>query len=202
MPPFFSPENFLVENVDGDPIKDPLYILRDTYRSSSEPQSEFKYFVDRILSAVSPKVYGFRRKRRKTQISKIFSATDEAFALLFLLNEHHCWVRDTVGGSTRTRKKFTDSKVGSQQGWSDDGLFVYEYLVKEITKRRKSIESQKMERSLIQKYNIESGLDPDGQHDKENRQQELNAGARRKWDPHESIDKDSDVWKVMIGIIE
>eukprot|EP00536_Pseudo-nitzschia_multiseries_P003287 jgi/Psemu1/7368/gm1.7368_g len=93
---------------------------------------ELQYFMERILGAVSPKQTDFKRKSLRTTISNIFTPSDEAFALLFLYKDDNLWLNITKG--TRSRKKFTDSKSGNKEGWSDKGQDLYQYILSEIEK--------------------------------------------------------------------
>ena len=102
--------------------------MHEDYRQKNSP--EFKYFMKRILGAVSPKQTDFKRKSVRMTISNIFTPSDEAFALLFLYNDYDSWINTTKG--TRLRKKFTDGKSGNKEGWSNEGQDLYEYLVSEL----------------------------------------------------------------------
>ena len=202
LPDDFSPSCFFEELVECDKDQESGFKLRESYRGSPEVEDNFRCFVDRILASVNPKLCGFRRRRLTRPISEIFTASDEALALLFLLNEHHCWVKDTQGGKTRTKKKFTDSKNGGQQGWSDRAHYLFEYLVKEIEIRRENTASVTMEKNLMRRYKIENGEDPDGNHQR-NKENQCNGPPsqtkKRKRDVHATIDKNSPLWKLMTG---
>eukprot|EP00536_Pseudo-nitzschia_multiseries_P016374 jgi/Psemu1/45981/gm1.45981_g len=100
-----------------------VVLITDTGNKKS---LEFQYFMKRILGAVSPKQTDFKRKLFRTTVSNIFTQSNEAFALIFLYNNYGSWLNTTKG--TRKRKKFTDSKLGNMEGWSDGGQDLSKYL--------------------------------------------------------------------------
>ena len=64
------------------------YLSPHYRRQQSE---EFKYFYNRILSAINPQITMWDKVKGLEPLSEIFSVTDEAFALVMLFNELHCW---------------------------------------------------------------------------------------------------------------
>ena len=56
-----------------------------------QQSEEFKYFYNRILSAINPQIMMWDKVKGLEPLSEIFSVTDEAFALVMLFNELHCW---------------------------------------------------------------------------------------------------------------
>eukprot|EP00536_Pseudo-nitzschia_multiseries_P011328 jgi/Psemu1/28554/gm1.28554_g len=129
------------------------YQLHKDYRQKSSP--EFKYFMKRILGAVSPKQTNFKRKSVRMTVSNIFTPSDEAFALLFLYNHYDSWLNTTKG--TRLRKKFTDGKSGNKEGWSNEGQELYKYLVSELEEQREEQQSKELETELLEMYQKQNG---------------------------------------------
>eukprot|EP00536_Pseudo-nitzschia_multiseries_P016729 jgi/Psemu1/47510/gm1.47510_g len=82
------------------------YQLHKDYWRKNSP--EFKYFMKRILGAVSPKQTDFKRKSVRMTVSNIFTPSNEAFALLFLYNDYDSWLNTTKG--TRLKKNSLTSK--------------------------------------------------------------------------------------------
>ena len=74
---------------------------------------EFEYFIKNLLSRVQLKQTRFRMLQGHHPISQLFTASDEAFALIILDNELHAWdqqieMRKGPGGrksDLRIRKK-------------------------------------------------------------------------------------------------
>eukprot|EP00536_Pseudo-nitzschia_multiseries_P000375 jgi/Psemu1/831/gm1.831_g len=118
--------------------------LDEDYRRKNSP--EFQCFFKRILGAVSPKQTDFKRKSLQTTISNIFTLSNEAFVLLSLCNNYELWLNTTKG--TRKRKKFTDSKLGMNEGWSDKGQELYAYKDKENRKEKRQKQTYDMMETL------------------------------------------------------
>eukprot|EP00536_Pseudo-nitzschia_multiseries_P014781 jgi/Psemu1/40145/gm1.40145_g len=88
-------------------------------------------------------------------VRNIYTPSDETFALLFLYKDYDSWLNTLKG--TRKRKKFTDSKSGNKEGWSDKGQDLYEYLVSEIEKQREEQQSKDLEIELLKIYQKQNG---------------------------------------------
>lgn len=116
----------------------------------------------------------FRELKTKKELSNIFTSMDEAWALLVLLNEHHLWDWDlqnpptkkpnddddiSLGGAHRKKKprgraskpsgapkkKFTDWKRGSSDGWGDMGRDAFAQILDLVEARRAEDSSQEWE---------------------------------------------------------
>ena len=145
---------------NGEEKGDERYTLHPEYRKKTS--DEFKYFVRAILTAVNGKNCDFKRLNKRRSINDIFTVSDEAFALLMLRNEYHCWKqayekgKNNDGRPTRGRKLFTSSKIGSKEGMTPEGRFLYQRLVSEVEELRKSRESHNVEKEMLTFY-IDSG---------------------------------------------
>ena len=162
--------------------------MNQEYRRKNTP--EFEYFMRRVLGAVSPKQNDFKIKKHKSTISEIFSATDEAFALLFLFNDYESW--NNSGNGKKTQKRFTDSRVGSKEGWSLEGRMLFIKLVKEITKRRAEESSRTIETALMAHYRESVGEDREERERKRRKlqEEEMKFDVTEVWDA--SIFKDAE----------
>ena len=60
-------------------------------RFSVNRMPEFECFIKTLLSKVQPKRTRHKRLRGQEPISKCFTASDEAFALIVLDNKLHVW---------------------------------------------------------------------------------------------------------------
>ena len=120
----------------------------------------FVYFVDRILTSVNSRVNDYSPKVRKAvELSKVFTVTDEAFALITLENYYERWVRmleagkndadeDSEGGGVLLDKttqrthdwfsaKYTSSQRGKQaMGWNVEGVARFTELAGMVKTRR------------------------------------------------------------------
>ena len=133
--------------------------LHKDYRNSDEATPEFRYFAERILAAVDPRRNKFKDKKGMKPLREIYTVTDEAFGLLILLNELHCWeaVADKEPGAKFVRKKFCDAKSGSKNGWSEKGLRVYNRICKNLRTRRCEEQSIRLESNMYKAYSREFG---------------------------------------------
>ena len=118
-------------------------LLHPSYRRykdismNSKEFREFKYFLD-LLQKTNPRRHRFHQ-RQHVLISEVFTASDEAFALMVLFNEHGVWVdqremakEGKKGNALHLAKRFCDGKSGNKDGWSRVGLGVYKRLLKEV----------------------------------------------------------------------
>ena len=120
-------------------------VLHPQYRAYSDADnSEFYYFVTRILSSVNARNNDFNGNKRGTEnlLSEIFSVEDEAFALLMLYNELHVWesgLKKKKDGSVKMeQKRFCDAKSGRRIGWALEGKVLFYKLCAEIKDLRRN----------------------------------------------------------------
>ena len=73
-------------------------------------------------------------------MSDIYTVSDEAFGLVILLNELHCWEEKAnekeTGVIGKTQKTFVNGKSGNKQGWNIKGINIYNRICKNLHKRR------------------------------------------------------------------
>lgn len=126
---------------------------------SDEATPEFRYFVERILPAISPSRNRFKDRKGKTKLSEIFTISDEAFGLVMLLNEFHCWeeAAEKLPGERYAKKKFCDARSGNKIGWSEKGTKVYNRICKNLRSRRNKDESVRLENNMYKEYSRENG---------------------------------------------
>ena len=140
--------------VSLEPDSEMWHVHKD-YRQSEEPTPEFKYFVERILTAIQPPRNKFNDRKGKKKLSEIYTVTDEAFGLVILLNELHCWEEcaERKEASDRYgRKRFCDGRSGNKKGWKNWGLIIYNRLCKNVQRRRQMKESIEMEKNMYKEY--------------------------------------------------
>ena len=70
--------------------------------TEEDQQAAFVWFVENILAKISSTRTKFIDHRTDKLVSNIFSAEDEAWALLILKNEYKVWVWDENHPATRT----------------------------------------------------------------------------------------------------
>ena len=131
----------LVNNTEAKALLHPSYRRYKDISMNSDQFREFKYFLD-LLQKTNPRRHRFHQ-RQHVLISEVFTASDEAFALMVLFNEHGVWVdqremakEGKKGNALHLAKRFCDGKSGNKDGWSRVGLGVYKQLLKEVIERR------------------------------------------------------------------
>lgn len=129
----------------------------------------FLYFADRILPSMNAEVTNFRGERRcDIKISKIFTVTDEAYALLMVENYFERWVDiakskksnaegedSQESGIERSSKrkvgaKYTKSANGNiHAGWEEEGIKRFNDIANIIQRQRNdNIRNDKLEDAL------------------------------------------------------
>ena len=101
----------------------------------------------------------WRYKSYNTNISDIFSESDEGLCILILENNAQDFLSILSTGSTLSRKesktKYTKSKGVTQakfKGWNSRGIKRYNFLVRNLKKNRATVRSKELEERLKDKY--------------------------------------------------
>ena len=125
---------------------------------------ECECFITHLLSRVRPQKTKFNKSKENQVVSKCFTPSNKAFALIVLDNELHVWdaqlekkgngtTEKQKGSSLRTVKRHTDGNSGKKigtSGWKKVGLKKYNELVKEIKKNRQRFwEDEKKYRDMF-----------------------------------------------------
>ena len=131
---------------DREPILHPNY--------QREASVEFEYFVENILERVRPRRTKYKQQKGTNLISEIFTATDEAFALFVLYNEHHVWLEQDKlmkegkkGSELHLEKRFVNGRSGDKDGLPLKAMRFFIKLTKEVRTRRN--ETKDMERMFM-----------------------------------------------------
>ena len=133
-------------------------ILDPKYRKYNECKNEeFDYFTRQILAVSNPNVNKYKERKYKDLISDIYTVADEAFGLLIIYNKCHVWRKQDKqikrGESvTRERKRFCDGKSGNRQGWTSEGIKLYNSLCKQVNVRRNETKNEEL---MIRKRFVE-----------------------------------------------
>ena len=134
-------------------------ILSPVYRRYKDGKNEeFDYFIDRIMAAMYPRIgRQFSEKKDRCLISDVYTVHDKAYALLVIYNEIDVWNMQATkmesgkkGTNIRKRKKFCDGTSGNRQGWTRQGLNMYNRLCRELAERRE--ESKEMEMKFRERF--------------------------------------------------
>ena len=154
-----------------------------------DQQAAFVWFVENILAKISSTRTKFFTYRTDVLVSEIFSAEDEAWALLILINEYRVWLWDENHPASQAetdneslqsknnkkkprgragkpkgapRKVYTSSKSGKKNrechGWPEEGVELYNALVKEVRKRRNTPESIVWEKQYMNKMKLDRAI--------------------------------------------
>jgi hypothetical protein len=151
-------------------------LLVDSYRNEDMTEQEFDvfgYFATRILVNVNAINTKYEKLKYTKLLSECFTYTDEAFALLVLINYEERWrsqysnlVRfpDVSSGERKNRTfqaSYTSATEGSRRGqsWSKEGLEKFNYLCHMIRRKRDhEISGQRMEVQLRHRCRQEGNL--------------------------------------------
>ena len=141
--------------------------LDPKYRKYNEGKNEeFDYFTRQILAVSNPNVNKYKERKYKDLISDIYTVADEAFGLLIIYNECHVWRKQDKqikrGESvTRERKRFCDGKSGNRQGWTAEGIKLFNSLCKQVSIRRNETKNEELmirNRFVEEKKKTENGI--------------------------------------------
>ena len=106
--------------------------LDDVFELRRNTDGAYTIFCDHILSAVVGKNL-WKSKSAGFTISKIATVSDEAFALLLLVNSWDLWT-ETDATATTKQSKYTRNGAGTKknEGWTRDGLVRFNELAKMV----------------------------------------------------------------------
>lgn len=126
------------------------------YRTNPTSETAL-FFVDNILSKINPKVSNFASLRTSAVLSDIFTVTDEAFALVMVLNQLDNWKELSKPKGNRCSKKmkklFTAPTSGGRQSWTAEGRDIYHAICREVEKlRADTIRGSTFEDGLLEYY--------------------------------------------------
>ena len=141
------PESFPGTTVINPDVDDPADVLHENYRRyEGGVNEEFAFLVEYIMPAMYP---SSARMGELTQnlISEIYTASDEAFALVVMYRDVENWDKQIPmmeegkkGREIRMRSKMQDN---GREKWSQKAIRVYRNLKKHVELRRQ--ESKEME---------------------------------------------------------
>ena len=158
----------MIEHIEKKIVPDYLEeTLLDNYRDyekicvkGSHEEKVWFYYVDVFLSSINAKVTMYRGKKRKINfISDVFSVSDEACAILMLINYFDRWKMMAAEPDKRKHKrkefdaKFTSSRKGSRtKSWSDEGRKTFNEWCFKIQELRKEESSGRMIEELTKNH--------------------------------------------------
>lgn len=145
----------------GDSSSDSLFVtdLLDNYRDIQQGKEAFVYFVTRILSSVNAEVTNYRNRKSKELLSKCFTVTDEAFALLILLNGEQVW-RNQHGENDKKnwtgpnfQYVYTKNRSGKKSNkWSEEGIGKFWEMCRLVKEKRQNRETGEAFEKEIKEY--------------------------------------------------
>jgi hypothetical protein len=151
-------------------------LLKDyrNYGDSVEHKNAFQYFAKRILPAVNTSHTKYDKRKYTKTISESFTYTDEAFALMLVVNYEGRWVSQYTAaekyGGGRLQKdqsqywvnaRYTSSNEGSRRGvsWSKEGLRRFNSLAEKVKAQRDQLRTGTMvEENLRSWFREETGM--------------------------------------------
>eukprot|EP00536_Pseudo-nitzschia_multiseries_P010990 jgi/Psemu1/27558/gm1.27558_g len=149
----------------------------DKTKSTSISSNAIQDTKDRNDNNIKNYITAYVKKQRFRQM-KFPITPEQAFVLLFLYNDYKLWL-NTING-TRIRKKFTDSKSGIKEGWSEEGQDLYGYI------------------ELLKTYQQQTGYDIQRRQREEDKTNENK--RKQKHDMMDTLDKDDEDYKYYLAI--
>lgn len=124
----------------------------DYRRYDDNFNEEFVYFMTRIMPVFSDGLKKFNARSGKDLLSEIYSVSDEAFGLVVLFNELHCWEEAwknrNATGETEVKKKSEKEFESYNSDWPTHGKQFYNCICYEVQARRKESQSSELEEAL------------------------------------------------------
>ena len=138
VPDDFPNDLGLYNLLPNDNNDDPQATSASSYRTNCN--THFYYFVTRMLSSVNNKITNFEGKKANILFGEIFSVSDEAYALIILINELHVW-KEQIKEKKKQNKnklkcKFVSPRSGKKDSWSNEGRMMYNNLCRKIKELR------------------------------------------------------------------
>lgn len=154
--PMNFPDGVLTVRKDYDPTSNgesQKYDIHPTYR---DDESAFVFFATTFLPLVNNSFNNFKHKKGKKVISEIFTVSDEAYALLMLINDlpGMDWRKrgKPEEEPAQTRKPFTSGDSGDQTGLNEHGRKVFGELHEQLRALRKTSRSKELKESLRSRF--------------------------------------------------
>ena len=157
--PYLFPAGLNIDDlINKETIVEPEDTLLISYRTVCD--DDFFYFVTRILAAVNASNTTFDSKKTSILLSDIFSVSDEAYALITLLNECHVWEEQAKDKSERDeskmKRKFVNATSGKKNSWTKEGMKIFHILCNKIAAlRNDSVRGKGFEEMLRTKFQDE-----------------------------------------------
>jgi hypothetical protein len=114
-------------------------------------ETEWFWFADNVVECVSGKRAWGKEKSTKV-LAESVTSSDEAFALLILINNWDKWLAEEEKPPRKTDPMYTGSTKGNKkfQGWSDLGIAKYNELLEKVEQDRDSMRGKEIERAFLQ----------------------------------------------------
>ena len=138
----------------------------ETYNEEAEEQ--FVWFVENILSKINPRATDYTARCKREVISEIFHPTDEAWALMIMLNEIEAWEWDARKKEStdpssyalahmKPKTRFTSREnTNSKKKWSDGDLAMLRRVRLMVSKRRENELCMKWEKEFMRRKQPQS----------------------------------------------
>eukprot|EP00980_Cylindrotheca_fusiformis_P015816 scaffold4629_cov75-Cylindrotheca_fusiformis.AAC.1 len=129
-------------------------------------KAAFNYFVDRLLPKIYYDTHKFKKDRTTKLLSEFVNVSDEAFAVLVVMNYVQRWEKQLEGGDKKawTRSeydgKFTSSNKGSRvDTWGLEGHATFIKLTNDIKDKRGANKrtGEKLEKEILERHKIRFG---------------------------------------------
>jgi hypothetical protein len=114
-------------------------------------EAEWFWFDNNVIECVSGKRAWGKEKSMKV-LTESITASDEAFALLLLINNWDKWLAEEEKPPRKKDPMYTGSTKGNKkfQGWSDLGIAKYNELLEKVEHDRDSMQGKEIEKAFLQ----------------------------------------------------
>ncbi len=122
--------------------------LDDIFEMGRNTKGAYTLFCNHVLSAVVGKNV-WKAKCAGFAVSNIATISDEAFALVLLVNSWDVWSDTTNSGDSKTR--FTRNGAGTKknEGWTQEGLEQFNQIARMVRTDRKTTNRKKFEETYM-----------------------------------------------------
>ena len=128
------------------------------YTGDSIKNEEFIFLVTKFMEKMSPLRNKFKKRCYEEVISKIYTPSDEAYALVVLWSQGKLWENQKIDkeNDLKVRTKKDNCLSFKGRGWSKDEIKLYRKVVDEVKDRRKEETSINLERHLLDLWRRET----------------------------------------------
>jgi hypothetical protein len=132
--------------------------MHELLQLSEGNEKDWFWFADKVLQCVAGR-RGWGKEKTMKILSESVTVSDEAFALLILVNNWDKWMAEHNSLARKIDALYTSSTQGNKKfsGWSDAGIQKYNKLFDQIEKDRSSDQRREMEEKFLKSLQRTNG---------------------------------------------